>query len=126
MKLRIKGNSLQIQLTRSEIERFEKEGYIEANTAFVSSVFTYALQIRPDEFGHELSADFKNCILTMYMPEDMAKKWIYSDVSSCDTWMEVDNGERLYLLLEKDFKSPEEEIKDPKDSYQNPLAYRHN
>jgi hypothetical protein len=126
MKLRIKGNSIRIRLTKSDIQRFEREGYIEANTPFVSSVFTYALQSRPDEYGHELSADFKDCVITMYMPEKLAKEWIHTEAVGFDTHMDVDNGEKLYLLLEKDFKCLDETVEDQSDNYENPLAYKHN
>lgn len=126
MKIRIKGNTVRIRLTRSEIDRFAREGYIEANTAFVSNVFTYALQSRPDEHGHELSADFKDCVLTMYMPEKMATEWVNTDIVGFDTWMDVDNGEKLYLLLEKDFKCLDETVEDQSDNFENPLAYKHN
>ena len=126
MKIRIKGNTVRIRLSRSEITRFAEEGYIESSTAFVSNVFTYALQSRPDEYGHELSADFKDGVVTMYMPEKMAREWVESERVGFDTWMDVDNGEKLYLLLEKDFKCLDETVEDQSDNYENPLAYKHN
>lgn len=126
MKLRIKGNSIRIRLTRSEIDRFGKEGYIESNTPFVSGVLTFALQSRSDEFGHELSADFRDCIVIMYMPEKMANEWINTDIVGFDTWMDIDNGEKLYLLLEKDFKCLDETVEDQSDNFENPLAFRNN
>jgi len=126
MKLRIKGNTIRYRLSKSEINRFAKEGYIESNTPFVSSVFTYALQSRPDELGHELSADFKDCVVTLYVPEKMVAEWVNTDVVGFDTWMDVDNGEKLYLLLEKDFKCLDETVEDQSDNYENPLAFKHN
>ena len=126
MKIRIKDNTVRIRLTRSEVERFGEEGYIEANTAFVSNVFTYALQSRSDEYGHELSADFKDGVITMYMPEKMAQEWVTSNIVGFDTWMDMDNGEKLYLLLEKDFKCLDETIEDQSDNYENPLIFKQN
>jgi len=126
MKIRIKSNTVRIRLTRSEVERFAQEGYIEASTPFVSNVFTYALQVRPDEYGHELSADFKDNVITMYMPARMAKEWVTTEKVGFDTWMDVDNGEKLYLLLEKDFKCLDETVEDQSDNFENPLAYKHN
>jgi hypothetical protein len=108
------------------VERFGKEGYIESSTPFVSNVFCYALQSRPDEFGHELSADFKDCVMTLYVPEQMARKWVDSEQVGFDTWMDVDNGERLYLLLEKDYKCLDDTVEDQSDNFENPLAYKHN
>lgn len=126
MKIRIKGNVVRIRLTRSEVKRFAGEGYIEASTAFISNVFTYALQSQPDEYGHELSADFKDCVLTMYVPEKMAKQWVSTDIVGFDTLMEIENGERLYLILEKDLQALDETMQDETGNYENPLAYKHN
>jgi hypothetical protein len=126
MKIRIKANTVRIRLSKSEVERFSKEGYIESVTPFVSGTLTYALEQRPDSFGHELSADFQNGTITMYIPERMAKDWISSDAVGFDTNMALDNGEKLYLLLEKDFKCLDETIEDQSDNYENPLAYKHN
>lgn len=122
MKLRIKDNSARMRLTRSELERFGKEGYIEANTSFVSNLFTYALQVRSDEYGHELSADFKDNTIIIYMPEKMAKEWVETEIVGFETWMDVDNGEKLYLLLEKDFKCLDDIAEDQSDNFDNPLA----
>lgn len=126
MKIRIKSNSVRIRLSKSEVERFSKEGYIESVTPFVSGMLTYALEKRPDHYGHELSADFQNGAITMYIPERIANEWVNSDAIGFDTYMDVDNGEKLYLLLEKDFKCLDETVEDQSDNYENPLAYKHN
>lgn len=117
---------MRIRLSRSEVERFSKEGYIESTTAFVSGTLTYALESRPDHYGHELSADFQNGVITMYIPARMAKEWVNTDTVGFDTKMDVDNGEKLYLLLEKDFKCLDETVEDQSDNYENPLAFKHN
>jgi hypothetical protein len=122
----MKGNSVRIRLTRPEVERFRREGYIETNTAFVSNVFTYALQVMPNDYSNELSADFRDCILTLYIPERLAEQWTGSDIAALETSMDVDNGEKLDLLLEKDFKAVDEPVEEESENYQNPLAYKHN
>ena len=43
MKLRIKGNTLRLRLTKSELEYFEKTNFIEEKTVFGSSIFSYSL-----------------------------------------------------------------------------------
>ncbi len=126
MKIRIKDNTLHIQLNRQEADLFAEEGYIEAHTPFISNVFSYALQSRPDESGQELSADFKDNVITVYVPERMVKEWTGTDMSAFDTWMEVDNGERLYLSLEKDLEYQDETLENQTNDYQNPLAYKRN
>ena len=62
----------------------------------------------------------------MYMPARMAKEWVTTEKVGFDTWMDVDNGEKLYLLLEKDFKCLDETVEDQSDNFENPLAYKHN
>lgn len=126
MKIRIKENSVRIRLSKPEVERFGAEGYIEANTPFVTGVLTYALESRPGTYGHELSADFKESIITMYVPERMVTEWVNTEKVGYDTAMGLDNGETLYLKLEKDFKCLDETIEDQSDNYDNPLLAKGN
>jgi len=126
MKIRIKDNSIRIRLNKLEVERFGKEGYIESTTAFVSNTLTYALESRPDKHGHELSADFQNSVITLYIPEKMAKDWVETDAIGFETNMPLDNGETLFLLLEKDFKFLDINNEDQHDNYENPLAFLKN
>jgi len=126
MKIRIKNNTVRFRLSKSEVERFDQEGYIEATTAFVSQTLTYAIERRTDDLGHELSADFSNNIITLYMPEKMAKEWMEPQVVGFDTYMGLDNGEQLYLLIEKDFKCLDETHEDQSDNFDNPLSFRNN
>lgn len=126
MKIRIKNNTVRFRLSKSEVERFDKEGYIEATTAFVSQTLTYAIERRTDKLGHELSADFCNNIITLYMPEKMAKEWMEPHVVGFDTYMGLDNGEQLYLLIEKDFKCLDETHEDQSDNFDNPLSFNKN
>ena len=44
MKIRIKGNSVRVRLTRSEVDHFAETGYLEESTEFGNSHFLYALQ----------------------------------------------------------------------------------
>ncbi len=126
MKIRIKDNSIRIRLSKSEVEHFGKEGYIESTTAFVSNTLTYALEAHPDTLGHELSADLQNNVITLYIPEKMAKDWVATDAIGFETNMPLDNGETLYLLLEKDFKCLDNTNEDQRDNYENPLAFLKN
>lgn len=126
MKIRIKDNSVRIRLSKSEVERFGKEGYIESSTAFVSNTLTYALESRSDKYGHELSADFMNDVITIYIPEKMAKDWVETDAIGFETKQSLDNGETLFILLEKDFKCLDITNEDQSDSYENPLAFMKN
>src|SRR5437016_896481 len=102
MKLRIKGNSIRIRLSRSEIEHFGKEGYLEEQTKFKKEIFIYALRSVPD--GNELSSDFSGNKITVYVPSQMALEWTTTDNIGYNNIMELGDGKQLFILIEKDFK----------------------
>lgn len=113
MKIRIKGNSLRYRLTKSDVDHFAKEGYLEEVTVFGSDVLTYALQ---RDGSDQLSANFDNHKITLFMPEQMVKNWATTD----RVGFEKTNGP-LYLLVEKDFKCLDNVAEDQSDNYPNPL-----
>ena len=120
MKIRIKGNSVRFRLTRSEVDQFANEGYIEERTEFGSNTLIYALQRSAE--GDKLSADFDNNKITLNMPSTMADVWTSTEKVGYDARMDIGGTETLYLLLEKDFKCLDETVEDQSDNYENPLA----
>ena len=119
MKLRIKGNSVRIRLTKSEVEAFGNEGYLEEQTNFINGTLTYALQ-RYD--GEQMSATVFGNKITMQIPAAMAQEWVETNKIGFDYNQPLPDGNTLYMLLEKDFKCLDENItEDQSDSYDNPL-----
>ena len=116
MKIRIKGNSLRYRLTKTDVEQFNRDGYIEETTAFGAQLFKYALQRSNAE---TLSASFDNNTITMYMPATMANQWTGTDRVGYES-----NINSLYLLIEKDFKCLDNVAEDQSDNYPNPLAFQ--
>ena len=114
MKIRIKGNSLRYRLTKSDIERFSKDGYLEETISFGSQKLVYALQ---QSFESELAADFRNQKITLSVPAFMMEEWTKTD----RVGFESSNGP-LYLLIEKDFKCLDNVAEDQSDNYPNPLS----
>lgn len=121
MKIRIKGNSIRIRLSKSDLDKFSANGYLEETTTFVSSTLTYALKKRNDSFGETLTADMQNNTITMYVPQKIANEWHNIDKVGYDASMAIGKGEMLYILLEKDFKCLDETIEDQSDNFDNPL-----
>src|SRR5580698_8602192 len=95
MKIRIKSNSVRYRLTRSDVERFAESGYLADKVDFGGNSLTYALQ-RTD--GAQLSASFKNNIITLFMPQSMISELIETDRTGFEN-----NSGTLHLLVEKDF-----------------------
>ncbi len=118
MKIRIKGNSIRMRLSRSEVARFAKEGYLEECTEFGSNAFVYAL--RRVEEGKELSAGFADGKITMIVPASTANEWTTTDKVGFDGNMDTGSGKQLYLLLEKDFKCIDPAHEDQSDNYEHP------
>lgn len=119
MKIRIKGNSVRIRLTRPEVDRFAETGYLEEKTEFGNSNFVYALESMEGIPG--LDADFSEGKITMYVPADIPAAWAKNEVVGYDNNMDMGDGKKLFLLLEKDFKcidAPAHE--DQSDNFENP------
>ena len=119
MKIRIKGNSIRMRLTRSEVDEFAKTGYLEERTEFGNNLFLYAL--RNDPNATELSASFMGIKMTLRVPPSMAAEWTSSEKVGYNNNMDTGNGKKLFLLLEKDFKcidAPPHE--DQSDNFENP------
>jgi hypothetical protein len=123
MKIRIKGNSIRIRLTRSEVDLFGKEGRIEEHTQFGGPQLTYVLQKTAN--GNALSASFENNTVTMLMPEAWANEWLETERVGYESNMPLGDGQDLYLLLEKDFVCLDNTTEDQSDNYPNPLAEFH-
>lgn len=119
MKIRIKGNSIRVRLSRSEVDQFGKEGYLEESTEFGDNSFIYALQSKED--GNALSAGFDRGKITMHVPATIVNEWVTTEKVGYDNNMDLGNGKQLFLLLEKDFKcidAPPHE--DQSDNYEHP------
>ena len=118
MKLRIKGNSLRIRLTKTEVSTIATTGYLEEETWFGSNKLVYALQ-RVDE-GNELTAILDHHKITMFVPAALTKEWPVNNVISFEANMPLADNKTLYLLLEKDFVCLDHTNEDQSDNYENP------
>ncbi len=123
MKIRIRGNSIRLRLTKSEVEQFGKDGKVTERTNLGSSAFVYKLA-KYD--GEEMSAGFEQGEMTIYIPQQIAQDWVTKEIVGFDHLIKHDNGEELYILLEKDFKCLDQTAEDQSDNYENPLAAQFN
>jgi hypothetical protein len=123
MKLRIKGNSIRIRLTKSEVDQFAKDGYIEEHTLLPNGKLSYA--VKKDSTANELSAIISNQTVLMLMPELDATNWVQTERVGYENNLTLPGGEKLYLLIEKDFKCLDNTNEDQSDMYDNPLAEFH-
>lgn len=118
MKLRIKANSVRIRLTKTEVNKLATESYLQEVTVLPGQTFIYA--IKSDDNATALTIAYENNILTMMVPKSFAANWHQNDIVGMDAWMQVNEKEKLYLLLEKDFVCLDETAEDQSDNYENP------
>lgn len=121
MKIRIKGNSIRIRLSRTEVDTLGSAGYLEERTEFgANTAFTYALASKDNI--ETLSAGFGGSIMSMYVPAAMVAEWVSTEKVGYSHHMDIGNGQQLFLLLEKDFKCIDSSVEeDQSDNYDNPL-----
>ena len=118
MKIRIKGNSVRIRVTKSEVARFTEDGRLEEKTEFGDSVLTYALQCS-DKFENPW-ADFKSNTITVYIPTQIKKTWVETDQISIKHKADIGTDKTLSILVEKDFVCLDHTDEDQSDNYPNP------
>src|SRR5687768_6092192 len=111
MKNRIKGNSVRLRLSKSEVERFGLTGVIEETTIFPEQSLTYRLVRSPGAV--ELNASFADNIITVAVPSVIADDWVNTGLVGFDSRhtalprdpfgasRQTDNNDTLYILVEK-------------------------
>ena len=99
MKLRIRGNSIRLRLLRREVTEFGASGVFEENIDFGTSKLTYVLR-RTSEIK-ELSAEFKDDKITIFVPSDAAQNWTETELITLAGEQKISNGVVLKILVEK-------------------------
>lgn len=118
MKIRIKGNSIRIRLSKSEVALFAQEGYLEEKTDFGNNSLSYAVKSTEDK---TMSAQFNDNAITLMVPQHLLQQWASTNLVSLEYNLPVNNENNLYLLLEKDFKCIDAVVtEDQSDYFENP------
>ena len=123
MKIRIKGNSIRIRVTRSELDYFALHGTLEETTDFGPSQLKYVLNASDEHDA--LAADFSEGTISMHVPRNLAQEWASTERVGIAYFMETGKKDRLHLLLEKDFKCLDNVAEDQSDMFPNPAANKH-
>lgn len=121
MKLRIKGNTLRLRLTQSEVDSFKKMGEVKDQIKFGENCLEYSLA-KSDK--HVIAASFSENTIMVHMPTPLVEKWTESDLVGLDNTNEL-NGDiegDIYILIEKDFQCLHKRpMEDESDNYPHPL-----
>jgi hypothetical protein len=120
MKLRIKGNSVRMRLSKSELDLFASQGWLEEKIEFGSASLTYRLE--SDQRAKELHADMKGKTICVTMPDRMKKDWTGTAVVGFENKLTMQNGKALTILIEKDFVCIDNSMEDQSDNFPNPKS----
>jgi hypothetical protein len=123
MKLRIKGNSIRLRLTKTEIKLIESGVSVRETVHFGPGVaLGYRLLPSPD--AKTIRAEYSGHEVAVLLPMEVAKNWASSDeIALKNTQALESDPEGLSLLIEKDFvclKPRQHQVEDETDLFANP------
>jgi hypothetical protein len=123
MKLRIKGNSLRVRVSRSEIVKLLAGDALEETVHFTPEArakFTYALQ--QDRLLGRPAVQYAENRVAILIPADHANAWGTTDQVGIAEDINLGNLGSLALLVEKDFACLDRSDEDNQDTFPNPNA----
>jgi hypothetical protein len=102
MKLRVRGNSIRLRLTKGEVSAFAEHGRVEDAVTFGGGArLAYVLAV--DERAGGMHASFDGRAVTVSLPPALAREWASSERVGVEAEQRLDDGSVLRLLVEKDF-----------------------
>lgn len=117
MKLRIKGNSLRLRISPSELARLMKSGRVEDTIQFTPASdarLTYALELRND--NEPIALEYSHQAVTCVLSAAAASRWAESDDVG------IYGGRSVALVVEKDFACLDGNGHEDADAFPNPRA----
>lgn len=120
MKIRIKGNSLRLRLSQTELKNFSEKKRCEDQIYFSKEhSLKYILDI-----ASAFSAEFSNNSIQIAIPQQIAEHWIQTEEVSISHEIVIDETQTLKLLIEKDFQClTVREGEDESDNFPNPNTH---
>jgi hypothetical protein len=121
MKLRIKGNSLRLRVSRSELERFASGERIVETIRFgpePEARLTYALVW--DEEIDKMTVRYISRTVTVQIPFASAYNWRSSDLVGLSARIDLGSVGILDVLVEKDFACMDQHHTENEDTFPNP------
>ena len=120
MKMRVRGNSIRLRLTQSEVAEFGEKGLVTETIEFGGeNKLIYALESRAD--AETVKADFEDNRIVITVPQTQAKHWAKSGEVGIEEKQDTGDDKVLRLLIEKDFACLEpREGEDDADNFPHP------
>ena len=119
MKIRMRGNSIRLRLTKSEVESLQSEGKVLETVKIGSNEFRYELVAIDNDTP---LASYSDHTITISLPIKFTTSWFDNDVVGIQHVQVNSDGSELMLLIEKDFACLDNTFEDQSDNYVNPKA----
>src|SRR5262245_6247604 len=101
MKLRIRGNSVRIRVSKTELAQIADAGAAEDSVRFSpSSELRYRVEVKP---SGPVEADFRTSLLRVVVPQARMQQWLQPDEVAIEEGQAIGGGATLRILLEKDY-----------------------
>lgn len=122
MKLRIKGSSLRLRITRPELETLGKSGHVVEVVPFPGGA-ALRYELRVDPSARSIGASFRGNVVSVGIPVPDFDIWKREDQVTLRASQPTGSGEALALLIEKDFAClVEREGEDDSDAFAHPAG----
>jgi len=123
MKLRLKGNSLRLRVTRSELTRLLADERIEETVVFPTNPNTslsYALEVGSN--SQPVHVAFASQQIVVSVSQDQLTSWSGEHQVGIYASLPVTESTDLEVAIEKDFACLDLSDEDNKDTFANPMA----
>jgi Family of unknown function (DUF7009) len=123
VKMRIKGNSLRLRISRSEVARLLTGERLEDTIHFApqaNAKLTYALE--QESSVNTPTVRYTQNEVTVLLPAELANTWCLTDQVGIAECVSLGSMGTLDLLVEKDFACLDRSDEDNQDTFANPHA----
>jgi hypothetical protein len=122
MKLRIKGNSLRLRVTRPELDALGMTGAVVEIVPFPGGA-ALKYELRVDSKASVLAASFRDNVVRVSIPAPDYQAWRKEDQVSLSASQPTGKSEDLLILIEKDFAClAPREGEDDSEAFEHPGA----
>jgi hypothetical protein len=123
MKLRIKGNSLRLRVTRPELAALEQGGPVAEIIHFgpePGKSLRYSLSVQAQ--SAPVAVTFGENVIAVTLAQEQLEAWSREDQVGVYAALDIGHASPLEVVIEKDFKCLDRKDEQDEDAFPNPLV----
>lgn len=119
MKLRLKGNSVRLRLSQTDVEDLAVKGFIKEKINFSKDLaLSYHLVAKSGTEKPVIS--YAENTITVFISQHFTNDWPGNNVVNTSALHTTEDGTEIFILIEKDFKCLDDTEEDQSDNFANP------